>query len=165
MQPEATHRVRRAVAVGALLVAVTGAVLVALGARQVSDAQQRVGAGAAALGTARQIAVDFAAYDYRRISQDFQRVAAESTGAFRQQFLTQSAGVQGLIVKARAVSHAEVVSSGLVEAKRDAATVVLALNRTVTNTSVPKGQTDSFGLQMVLVRVHGRWLASQVKPL
>jgi hypothetical protein len=58
-----------------------------------------------------------------------------------------------------------VVSGGVVEGSGSRATIVLALNRTVTNTSVPKGQNDSFGLQMVMLRLHGRWLASDVKPL
>ena len=43
--------------------------------------------------------------------------------------------------------------------------VTNSLDRTVTNTSAPKGQHDSFGLQIELVRVNGHWLASGVKPL
>jgi Mce-associated membrane protein len=156
---------RRAVAIVALVVAVVVAALAALGARQLSDTKRASSDRAAALGAARQIAVDFAAYDYHHLNEDFQRVAGESTGSFRQQYLTQSAGVQSLIVKAKAVSTAEVVSGGVVEGSGSRATIVLALNRTVTNTSVPKGQNDSFGLQMVMLRLHGRWLASDVKPL
>jgi Mce-associated membrane protein len=165
MQADPVAGRRRAVALVALVVAVVVAALAALGARQLSNAKRASSDQAGALGAARQIALDFAAYDYHHLNEDFQRVAAESTGSFRQQYLTQSAGVQGLIEKAKAVSTAEVVSGGVVEGTSSRTTVVLALNRTVTNTSVPKGQSDSFGLQMVMQRVHGRWLVSDVKPL
>jgi Mce-associated membrane protein len=165
MQEDTADAWRRAVAVGAFVVAVAVAVLAALGAGQVSGSRKAAAERESALGAARQLAVDFAAYDYHQLNADFQRVASESTGTFRQQFLTQSAGVKDLIVKAKSMSTAEVVSAGVVEGSGARATVVLALNRTVTNTSVPKGQSDSFGLQIVMLHVHGQWLASEVKPL
>ncbi|MBV9292869.1 MAG: hypothetical protein JO222_10515 [Frankiales bacterium] len=117
------------------------------------------------LGVARQFAVDFTAYDYRHISDDFNRVALESTGQFHQQYLTQSAAARDLIVKAKAVSTAQVTAAGLGDVTATKATVVVALNRTIANTSSPSPQPDSIGIQVVLVRQHGRWLASQVTLL
>jgi hypothetical protein len=35
----------------------------------------------------------------------------------------------------------------------------------VTNTSAPNGQSDSFGLQLTLRHIGGRWLASKIQPL
>ena len=165
MHLELARRTRRAIAAGALVVAVAAAALAAVAARRLAPSEKSAEARAAALGAARQVAIDFAAYDYRRLPEEFKRVADESTGAFRQQYLTQSAGVKDLIVKAQSVSTAEVVSGGVVDASAGRATVVLALNRTVTNTSVPKGQSDSFGLQIVMLNRAGHWLASDVKPL
>jgi Mce-associated membrane protein len=160
---------RRAVAVTAAslacAVAAAGGALAAVGTGQLSHEQSQREAQASALAAARQIAVDFAAYDYRQIDKDFARVAAESTGTFRQQYVTQSAGVRDLIIQVKAISTAEVAAAGVVSATARTAAIVVALNRTVANTKVPKGSTDAFGVEIDLVRQGGRWLASNVKPL
>jgi Mce-associated membrane protein len=147
------------------LVVVVGAATAGASATKLSHHDASTNLRSQVLSVGRQIAVDFAVYDYRRIDADFGRVANESTGKFKSEFVTQSAGVRELIIKAKAVSHAEVAAEGLVEATSGHASVVVALDRTVTNTSAPKGQHDSFGLQIDLLRVGGRWLASGVKPL
>jgi len=153
------------VGVAAVAVAVAGSALAGVGARQLSHREDLTSLRQSALSAGRQIAVDFSAYDYRHLQQDFNRVVNESTGTFKNQYASQSAGVQDLIVKAKAVSTAQVASAGVVHADPGSATVLVAVNRKVTNTSVPNGQSDSFGLQIMLKRVDGRWLASQVKPL
>jgi Mce-associated membrane protein len=118
-----------------------------------------------ALAAGRQIAVDFLAYDYRHIDADFTRVVNESVGALSKDFATQSASVRDLIVKAKAVSTASVASAAVVSIGTTTARVLISLNRTVVNTSAPKGQSNAVDLQIDLVRQHGRWLASAVKPL
>jgi len=148
-----------------LVVAVAGSVLAALSVRSVSSSVGSSTVSTEALAAGRQIAVDFAAYDYRHIAEDFKRVADESVGTFHQKFLTGSAGVHDLIVKAQSVSTAEVASAGVVDANPTRATVVVALNRTVDNTSLKKPQSDSLGVQITLVHQRGRWLASDVKLL
>ena len=153
------------VGTGALVCCTGAAALTAVAAGQVSDREDTSSLREQALSAGRQIAVDFAAYDYRHLQADFKRVANESTGVFKSQFASSAAGVQDLIVKAKTVSTAEIASAGVADAGPRSATVVVAVNRTITNTSVPKGQKDSFGLQIQLRRVGGRWLASQVKPL
>jgi Mce-associated membrane protein len=153
------------VGAGALVCCTGAAVLTAVAAGQVSDRADTSSLRQQALSAGRQIAVDFAAYDYRHLQADFERVASESTGTFKSQFASSAAGVQDLIIKAKTVSTAEVASAGVVDAGPGSATVVVAVNRKITNTSVPNGQKDSFGLQISLRHVNGRWLASQVKPL
>ena len=147
------------------VIAIAGAAVAGAGALKLSHHDATDDLNAQVLSAARQIAVDFAVYDYRHIDQDFSRVANESTGAFKSQFVSSSAGVRELIIKAKAVSKAEIAAEGLVGASPKHASVVVALDRTVTNTSAPKGQHDSFGLQIDLVKVNGHWLASGVKPL
>jgi Mce-associated membrane protein len=150
---------------GALVLCTAAAALAAVAAKQVSNREDTVSAREQALAAGRQIAVDFAAYDYRHLQADFKRVVDESTGSFKSQYATQSAGIQDLVIKAQAVSTAEIASAGVVDAGPRAASVVVAVNRTISNTSVPNGQKDSFGLEIQLRLVAGRWLASQVKPL
>jgi Mce-associated membrane protein len=160
-----TSRAPVLIGTGALVLATTAAALTAAAARQVSHGEDSSSLRQQALAAGRQIAVDFAAYDYRHLQDDFDRVTGESTGSFKSQFASQAAGVQDLIVKAKAVSSAEIASAAVAEAGPRTAVVVIAINRTITNTSVPKGQKDSFGLQIQLRKVDGHWLASQVKPL
>ena len=147
------------------VIAIAGAATAGAGALKLSHHDDTADLHSQVLSAARQIAVDFAVYDYRHIDTDFNRVANESTGSFKSQFVSSSAGVRELIIKAKAVSKAEIAAEGLVDATPKRASVVVALDRTVTNTSAPKGQHDSFGLQIDLVRVNGHWLASGVKPL
>jgi Mce-associated membrane protein len=163
-----THPAARGVPIAVVTLAViagVGAAAAGAGAVKLSDHDDASNLHSAVLSAARQIAVDFAVYDYRHIDADFTRVANESTGSFKSQFVSSSAGVRELIIKAKAVSKAEIAAEGLVGASPKRASVVVALDRTVTNTSAPKGQHDSFGLQIDLVRVNGHWLASGVKPL
>jgi Mce-associated membrane protein len=159
-------------AVLGFLVATAAAVFAALTAASASDdsgvrrsQQAAADLSERALAAGRQIAVDFAAYDYRHIAEDFKRVADESTGKFHQDYLTQSTGAHDLIVKARSVSTAEVASAGLVNSSERQATVVVALNRTIDNRSLQQPQNDSFGLEITLLFQQGHWLASEVNPL
>ncbi len=150
---------------GALVLCTAAAALAGVAAKQLSGREHSASYRDGALAAGRQIAVDFAAYDYRHLQADFKRVVGESTGTFKSQYASQSAGVQDLIVKAKAVSTAEVASAGVVDAGPRNATVVVALNRSISNTSVPNGQKDSFGVQIDLRHIGGRWLASKVTPL
>ena len=165
MTDTAARGVPKSAVVALAVVAAAATAATAAGAVKLSNHDQKKGLRTEVLATARQIAVDFAVYDYRHIDADFTRVANESTGKFKSQFVTQSAGVRELIIKAKAVSKADIAAEGLVDASTNHASVVIALDRTVTNTSAPKGQRDSFGLQIDLQRVNGKWLASGVKPL
>lgn len=154
-----------ATATGALVAVLAGGAVAAVGTHRLSGVEASGADRTRALSAARQIAVDFFAYDYRHIDADFTRVADESSGSLRSDFVKQSAGVRGLIVQAKAVSTAQVAAAAVVTASSNSARVLLALNRTVTNTSAPNGQTNSIDLEMDLVRKSGHWFATQVKPL
>ena len=159
------NRALTAAAAGALVVATAGAALAAVGAHQASDQHALAQARVQALNAGRQIAIDIASYDYRTIDRDFTRVSNESTGKFRSDFSTQSAGVRDAIVAVKATSTAQVASAGTVNVSLTSAQVIVALNRTVTNTQAPKGTSSAFGVQLFLVKRGGHWLASQVNPL
>jgi Mce-associated membrane protein len=160
------NRARAAAATaGALVVALAASALAAVQTTRLSHEQSASDVRASALAAGRQIAIDIAQYDYRTIDQDFTRVTQESTGKFLSDFSTASAGVRGEIVAAKAVSKATVAAAGVVSSSATSAQVDVALNRLVTNAAAPKGTQAAFGLQMLLVKRHGRWLASQVNPL
>ena len=85
---------RRPLLVACLVLAVgmVAAVLAALSVRHVSRSEADSSVSNEALAAGRQIAVDFAAYDYRHIAEDFKRVADESVGSFHQKYLSSSTG-------------------------------------------------------------------------
>ena len=149
----------------ALVVTVGGGALAAVEAHHLSDATARADSRDQALAAGRQIAIDFVAYDYRHIDADFTKVVGESVGQLSKDFASQSAGVRELIVQAKAISTATVAGIGYVNGTGSTARVVVALNRTIVNTSAPKGQANAVDLQIDLVKRAGRWLASAVKPL
>lgn len=162
----------RAVAVAAgvtaAVVAVGGGALAAVQAHQLSDRSAvaaKVSRQNVALAAGRQMAVDFLAYDYRHIDADFTRVVGDSVGALAKDFATQSASVRDLIVKAKAVSTVTVAGAALVAASATTARVIVSLDRTIVNTSAPKGQSNAVDLELDLVKQHGRWFASAVKPV
>jgi len=154
-----------AVAAGALVVALAASALAAVQTTRLSHEHASAEVRESALAAARQIAVDIADYNYQTIDRDFTRVTQEATGKFLSDFSTQSAGVRDAIVAAKAVSQATVAAAGVVNASANSAQIDVALNRTVTNASSPKGTQAAFGLQMLLVKRGGRWLASEVNPL
>lgn len=150
----------------AFAVAMAAAVLGAIGARQASATARVDDTRSEALAAARKVGVDFATYDYRTIATDFKRVADESTGRFHKQWLTQSTAAAQAIRKVKGISEqAEVVSAGITDSGPNRVSVAVAIDRIVKNEAAPKGQANSFGLQMVLVRTGDRWLASEVTPL
>lgn len=154
--------------VTAAVVALGGGALAAVQAHQLSDRSAvaaKVSRQNEALSAGRQIAVDFVAYDYRHIDADFTRVVGESVGALAKDFATQSASVRSLIVQAKAISTATVASAALVSVTGSSARVLVSLDRTIVNTSAPHGQSNAVDLQLDLVRQHGHWFASAVKPL
>ena len=164
MSTAARSGARVAVSAIAILALLAG-IFAALVATKLSARDDTAALRRSVLTAARAIALDFSAYDYRHIDHAFSRVASESTGRFRADYVTQSAGIRELIIKAKAVSHAVIASEGLVDASRTHAHVVIAVDRLVSNTSAPNGQRDSFGLEIELVRKGGHWLATGVKPL
>jgi Mce-associated membrane protein len=158
---------RRPLAVAAfvLVAAVLAAVLTALSARAVSQSAAETSVSDGALAAGRQIAVDFAAYDYRHIAEDFKRVADESVGTFHDKYLSSSTGLHDLIVKSKSVSTAEVASAAVVSATPNRATVVVALNRTIDNKQIAEPAHDSLAVQLSLVRRGDRWLAANLDTL
>jgi hypothetical protein len=165
LMPAASRRLLTTVAAAALVVALAGAAFAAAAVRQLSREAARDQLRNAVLAAGEKIAVDFAAYDYRQLTADFKRVADESVGQFHKDYLTQSSAVADLIVKAKTVSTAHVASAAIVSATPRRATVVIALDRTISNTSAPAGQSDALGVRIGLVFQGGGWYADQVTPL
>jgi hypothetical protein len=113
-----------------------------------------------------QIAVDFTSFNYQTLTADLNRTANRATPAFAKIYLAQSHAVSSLIEKAKAVSIAQIVATGLqsFSPTKHTATVIVALNDTTKNTKTPAGSVQYFRMLVQLVNQNGVWLASQVTP-
>lgn len=137
----------------ALLATSRGAVDEALTARQ-----QEVAAAA------RTEAVAFLTVDHEDMDPLIDAVLAGATGVFKEQYESQRERLEREAIRTEATSTAEVVALGVGDHDEDSATVLVAANSTVTNTSTgSEGQVRYYRLRLELVREDDRWLASDVQ--
>ena len=122
-------------------------------------------ARSSALASAKAYAVDLASYNYKSLDQDFGKVLAESTPAFKQNFTQSSEALKTAIVKYDASATANVVGAGLVSATSSRAVVLVFLNQTVDNTLQKNKPTTESRVEITLLRSGGRWLIEQVTLL
>lgn len=159
------RRGRLPVVLSALLAAVVVAAAVVLALFWVKasnlDAADRTRADA--LSAAEQGAVNFTTYDYRHLDQDYDRVRETATGEFRKEFDQQSQVLSQVIKQSKAVAKGKVLASAVLASSSHDATVLVALDDTVTNTSVPQGVVRHYRLRVDMTRVKGRWLVSGVE--
>ena len=119
----------------------------------------------AALAAARQAAVDYTTYDYRHLREDFNRLKAESTGKtmLDQIHKVLEAGVP-LLERGKVVSKGQVRSAGVADAKGNQVAVVAAVDANVTNIAAPTGSPRRYRFQIIMTKVGGHWLVSDLQP-
>jgi Mce-associated membrane protein len=118
-----------------------------------------------ALAAAKSYAVDLASYNYQHLDQDFGKVLAESTPAFKQNFTQSSQALKTAIVRYHGSASANVVGTGLASATTSRAVVLVFLNQTVDNTLQKSKPTSESRVEITLLRSGGRWLIDQVSLL
>lgn len=119
-----------------------------------------------ALDVSRSAALAFTTYDYREIDVSFDRLRGTATNEFFGQFSKASAQLRPLILKKKARSEGKVLAVALegdVNAGR--ASVIVAIDATVTNTDLPKGAVQRFRLRLNLKQVDGDWRVEQIIPV
>ena len=87
-----------------------------------------------------------------------------ATGEFAEQYDAQRDTLTSEAVRTEATSTPEVVSLGVGDQDGDSATVLVAANSTVTNSSTAgEGQVRYYRLRLELVREGERWLTSNME--
>lgn len=152
--------------VGGLAVALI-ALLVAIGVvvasresvdDDLSAAQREVAAAA------RTEAMAFLTVDHTDMDPLIDAVLAGATGDFAEQYASQRDTLTSEAIRTEATSTGEVVALGVGSLAGDSATVLVAANSTVTNTSTgSEGQVRYYRLRLDLVREGERWLTSNVE--
>lgn len=148
-----------AVALVALLVAIG---LVATSRDVVDDDLTRAQREVAA--AARAEALAFLAVDHTDMDPLIDAVLEGATGDFAEQYAAQRDTLTSEAIRTEATSTGEVVALGVGSLDDDSATVLVAANSTVTNTSTgSEGQVRYYRLRLDLVREGDRWLTSDVE--
>lgn len=113
---------------------------------------------------ARTEALAFLTVDHTDMDPLIDAVLAGATGDFAEQYESQRDKLTSEAIRTEATSTGEVVALGVGDLDEDSATVLIAANSTVTNTSTgSEGQVRYYRLRLDLVREGERWLTSNVQ--
>ena len=154
-----------------LLVVVLGAGIVALGAvggalywDRVAVRAEQATRNALMPMAADQIPKVFG-YDYQTVERSLGDAAGYLTPEYRREF--EDRVNKDIIPQARerqVVTQADVVGVGVLEAQRDSGSVLVYMNRTITDKS-RQPVYDGSRLKVDYQRVDGRWLINYIQPI
>lgn len=159
---------RTATRVLALLCVVLLAACVALGIvlkSHLSDRSALSDARDSALAAARQEIVNLDSLDHRSIDAGLKRVIDGATGTFKDQFTRAQADLKSLVSQRQSVSSGTVLSAGVVRADTNSATVLVAVDRTVKDSTSAAGAVAHDRWRIDLEKHDGRWLVSDLQPV
>ena len=156
-----------AIALGviAAVLAVISIVLAFLVTSQRDDRRRVDQARDAALTAGRQLIINLDALSAATIDADMKRVADAATGTFSRQFTGSEAELKKYVVARRTVSTGEILSAGVVRSDSDTATVLVAVDRTVKDTTNTGGVVAHDRWKMNLEKPGGRWLVADLEPV
>ncbi len=121
-------------------------------------------ARAAAVGAARQQALNLIAVDGTDTDADIKRVLDGATGTFKADFTSRAADLKRVIAGAKVVSSdLTVVEAAVVRADLDSATVIVAADSIVKNAAKPDGSPRSYRMLLDLERHGDRWLTASLE--
>lgn len=119
----------------------------------------------AALASARQTIVNLDALSVATIDADLKRVLGSATGKFKDQFGKAQTDLKALVVQQKTQSSGEIVSSAVVKSDADTALVLVAVDRTVKDTTNPTGAVAHDRWAVSLEKHGGRWLVADLQPV
>ncbi|MDP9182722.1 MAG: hypothetical protein M3P04_08115 [Actinomycetota bacterium] len=152
----------------AVLAGVLAATSVGLGVTVASHLRDRdalAGARESALAAARQQIVNLDSLSHTTIDADLKRVIEGATGTFKDQFTRAQGDLKSLVVQRKSVSTGTVLYSGVVRADKDTASVLVAVDRTVKDSSDSTGAVAHDRWRVDLERHGGRWLVADLQPV
>lgn len=160
MSRATTARVLWALAVVALVATVA---LAATRGRDWWNARATEQAQSEALAAGRQIAINFATIDYRKVDEDTNRVKAGATGEFLSSYTSQLDDLKKVIVDNKSVSSVERAEAALVSGDTDSATVIVGIIAPTSNTVVPKGEKKTYRTKLGLRHVGEQWKVERLE--
>jgi Mce-associated membrane protein len=134
-----------------------------LGAVKLRDARQRDDARAAAIGAARQEALNLTSIDGKDIDADLKRVQDGATGGFAKDFADRAKDLKTVLAENAVLAEGHVIDAALVRGDLDTATVLVVVDSTVKNKAAPAGRQNTYRMQLDLERHGSRWLTSALQ--
>lgn len=107
-------------------------------------------------------AIDFATYDYRHLDVDYQRMIEHSTPQFAKTFKTLTDRLKPTVVQYQGRSTARVLGEAIQSISTSAATVLVFVDQTVTNSQLSTPRVDRNQLRFTLVKQHGKWFIAKL---
>lgn len=122
---------------------------------------------ARAADEARQAATEYAqvltSIDSEKVDENFDAVLDGATGEFKDMYSQSSAQLRQLLIDNKAAAHGVVLESAVQSAEKDKVVVLLFVDQSVSNTSVPDPRIDRSRIKMTMEHVDDRWRASKVE--
>ncbi len=113
-----------------------------------------------ALQAGRQAILNLDALSADTIDADLKRVLDGATGNFKTQFEQAQADLKSLVVSRKTSSKGTILSAGVVRSDNASATVLVAVDRVVKDSTNPEGTTAHDRWKVSLERRDGRWLVA-----
>ncbi|GAB3216956.1 hypothetical protein GCM10027535_04570 [Mycolicibacterium hippocampi] len=120
-------------------------------------------AGEQAQAAAVEYAQVLTSIDSARVDENFDRVLDGATGEFKDMYSESSVELRQLLIDNEAAAHGVVVESAVQSATTDEVVVLLFVDQSVSNSSIPDPRIDRSRIKMTMEFVDERWRASKVE--
>lgn len=119
----------------------------------------------AAVAAARQEVLNLDSLSAATVDRDLKRVLDGSTGTFKDQFKRAQSDLKLLIVQRKSVTSGTIDSAAVVRADTSTATVLVAVDRSVTDATDPNGAVTHDRWRVDLEKHGGHWLVADLQPV
>lgn len=162
---DTTSRGRRRWALVGSVAVVVAASLVLSGflGWQLWQTKQVTQAGQQAQDAAVNYAQVLTSIDSNKVDENFNQVLAGATGEFKDMYSQSSMQLRQLLIDNKATAHGVVVQSAVQSASKDKVVVLLFVDQSVANSTVPDPRIDRSRIKMTMEKVDGQWRASKVE--
>jgi Mce-associated membrane protein len=140
-----------------LAAACVGLILLIRSHRHADDLRQ---ARTDATVAAKQLIIDLDGVSAGTADRDFARINDTTTGEFKKQFATIEATLRQLLITRKTESNALVLSTAVISSTTSKAAILVAEDRTVSDTTTAKPAVRAQRWSVVLVKKNNVWLVS-----
>jgi Mce-associated membrane protein len=101
--------------------------------------------------------------DSNKVDENFDQVLAGATGEFKDMYSESSMQLRQLLIDNKAAAHGVVVESAVQSAEKNRVVVLLFVDQSVTNSTLPDPRIDRSRIKMTMEKVDGQWRAAKVE--
>ncbi|MEW2478059.1 Mce protein [Mycobacterium sp. NPDC049093] len=153
---------RLSVAAGAAVLIAAAAASAILGS-QVWHHREVDMAANQARSTASAYAETLTSIDSTKVDENFTRILDGATDEFKDMYTRSSVQLRQLLIDNKATAHGTVVDSAIKSKTTDEVVVLLMVDQTVTNSTLPDPRIDRSRMKITMKNIDGRWLAAKVE--